>query len=81
MNLFRKYNRTLTQFSKFDSKSIMLYPIPNDLTEGEYEVGWNARPSPVDKQFIRALYPFGDKPIAGLEVDGPGIKASIGKPR
>lgn len=40
-NLFRKYSRSISQFSEFDKESIMLYTIPNALTKGDFEVGWN----------------------------------------
>lgn len=56
-NLFRKYERTISQFSQFDPDSIMLYPIPNSLTMGDYEVGWNTVLSPTDTRFIAVAYP------------------------
>ena len=40
-NLFARYSTDITQYSAFDPKSIMLYPIPNELTIGDYEVGFN----------------------------------------
>lgn len=40
-NLFRKYSRIISQLSEFDGESIMLYAIPNALTKGDFEVGWN----------------------------------------
>lgn len=77
-NIFQKYDRTITQFSEFDPKSIMLYPIPNDLTIGDFEVGWNRELSPTDKQFIGAVYPRRPKPDGELTVDGPPRQAAIG---
>ncbi|MGM0889807.1 MAG: M12 family metallopeptidase [Bacillota bacterium] len=56
-NLFKHYSRTITNFSTFDKKSIMLYAIPNSLTLGDYEVGWNSTLSDRDKQFIKEMYP------------------------
>ncbi|MCM2984387.1 hypothetical protein AAYR27_11350 [Bacillus safensis] len=41
----------------FDKQSRMLYAIPNNLIEGDYEVGWNKRLSEMDKQFIKQIYP------------------------
>lgn len=57
-NLLRKYSETLTQHSEFDKESIMLYPIPNEHTVGDYEVGWNRTLSDQDEKFIAEMYPF-----------------------
>ena len=38
-NLFQRYSQNITQFTEFDRESIMLYPIPNDLTIGDYRSG------------------------------------------
>jgi serralysin len=57
-NLIRKYSESITKFSEFDEKSIMLYPIPNEHTIGNYQVGWNRRLSAQDKKFIGEMYPF-----------------------
>jgi serralysin len=58
-NIFRKWVGTLTQAenSPFDPKSIMLYPIPKELTDGVFEVGWNRTLSDLDKTFISERYP------------------------
>jgi hypothetical protein len=56
-NLLQKYNGTITQFSAFDKASIMLYPIPNEHTIGDYEVGWNRVLSELDKSMIAKMYP------------------------
>ncbi|WP_069187839.1 M12 family metallopeptidase [Sporosarcina globispora] len=56
-NLFRHYSRSITNFTSFDKKSIMLYAIPNSLTLGDYEVGWNRTLSEMDKQFVKEMYP------------------------
>jgi serralysin len=44
-------------FTKFDIESIMLYAIPNELTVGDFEVGWNTILSATDKEFMRQNYP------------------------
>ncbi|SCN42212.1 Uncharacterized protein BCRIVMBC938_06247 [Bacillus wiedmannii] len=36
----------------------MQYPVPNELTIGDYEVGWNKHLSELDGKFIQELYPF-----------------------
>lgn len=56
-NLLRLLDRDSTQFSKFDTQSIMLYAIPKELTIGGFEVGWNRQLSVTDKQFIGRTYP------------------------
>lgn len=79
INLFTRYSADITQFSEFDRESIMLYPIPNALTIGDYEVGWNTKLSEQDKAFIGALYPFAPKLENEIKVDAPAISASIGQ--
>jgi hypothetical protein len=56
-NIFRRYSKGDTQFSAFDTKSIMLYAIDDKLTLGNYSVGWNKVLSPTDKTFIAKTYP------------------------
>lgn len=56
-NLFRKYELDQSQFTEFDRDSIMLYPIPKELTDGQMEVGWNRHLSKTDKEFIGMKYP------------------------
>ncbi len=57
-NVLRKYSHTITQFTEFDTESIMLYPVPEELTIGNYSVGWNRKLSQKDKEFIGDLYRF-----------------------
>ena len=79
-NLFQRYTTTQTQFSKFDVKSIMLYPVDNALTLGNFEIGWNKKLSDTDKEFIGVAYPFDPKPAEGEELKvGSTVSASIGK--
>ena len=79
-NLFRRYDASITQFSEFDPLSIMLYSISNDLTIGDWEVGWNTTLSDTDKAFIADAYPGRDTTpdYPELEVDGDPTAASIG---
>lgn len=59
MNVLTKFGKGMTQFSEFDSKSIMLYPIPNAHTIGDWSVDWkNSELSDTDKEFIGEMYPF-----------------------
>lgn len=60
-NLFVRYSTDITQFSQFDTQSIMLYPVPKELTTGGFEVGWNTRLSPMDQKFIGEMYPSSNR--------------------
>jgi tyrosinase len=77
--LFQRYSQDITQFTEFDRESIMLYPIPNDLTIGDYEVGWNTALSACDKEFIGTIYPMGEPPVVELPVGAPPTAAAIGR--
>ena len=55
--IFRRYGQSSTQYSAFDSLSIMQYPVPDELTLGDYEVGWNSALSVTDTTFVRTIYP------------------------
>jgi hypothetical protein len=80
-NLFAPYSRSRTQFTRFDPASIMLYPIPEEHTLGDYSVGFNATLSTTDTEFIGIVYPFDERPAVALEVDGPPVDAAIGAHR
>lgn len=79
-NLFEKYSETVTQFSEFDRLSIMLYPIPNELTLGDWYAPRNTTPSKTDVAFLADQY--GTKvappppPSAGIAV---ASYAALGK--
>lgn len=79
-NLFRRYDASITQFSAFDPTSIMLYSIPNDLTVGDWEVGWNTTLSDTDKSFIAEAYPGAHTEVDAEEItiDGDPVAAEIG---
>ncbi|MBC8033604.1 MAG: hypothetical protein H7Y03_05625 [Chitinophagaceae bacterium] len=55
--VFSYYDRNLIRASKVDRKSIMMYAVPNELTKGNYQIGWNTDFSPADKKFIAKVYP------------------------
>lgn len=55
--VFTLYNRNSIRSGEVDKKSIMMYAVPNVLTNGNYSIGWNTDFSPQDKKFIRKLYP------------------------
>jgi len=56
-NIIDKYAATRTQYSSYDSESIMQYPIPAAFTLNGYSVGINTNLSGTDKAFIKKLYP------------------------
>lgn len=55
--VLRKYDRLITQYSKYDPDSIMQYPVPNALTLGDFEIGWNTNRSAVDREYGGIWYP------------------------
>lgn len=57
-NIFNKYTTTQTNYSAFDTKSIMLYSIQESLTIGTYSVGNNTVLSDTDIDFIGKEYPY-----------------------
>jgi endonuclease G, mitochondrial len=58
-NVFAAYAKNVTQFAftSVDSKSIMMYPIPRELTKDQFEAGWNRTLSKADVDFVRQMYP------------------------
>lgn len=56
-NVLRRYSTTETKFTNHDPESIMQYPVPNQLTIGDFEIGWNNDLSELDKSFIARMYP------------------------
>ncbi len=56
-NVIQKASRNATQFSNYDPRSIMHYPVSASLTNGQYQVGMNQDLSTTDKNYIRQVYP------------------------
>jgi hypothetical protein len=77
VNIFQTYQVERTNHSQFDPKSIMLYPIPNELTIGDFEVGWNDTLSVLDRQFMSSQYPTETMPPTQLEI-GESARGDIG---
>jgi len=78
-NIFQKYSRSITQFSQFDPTSIMEYPVPEELTLGNFHIDWNRVLSGTDQQYAGVLYPSNPQPAATeLTVGGAPVQASIG---
>ena len=61
-NIFTKFSYTSTNYSSFDSKSIMLYPVPKEFTTTGDSIPWNMDFSPTDKQYAGLFYPFPTPP-------------------
>jgi hypothetical protein len=78
-NLFEPYSRDRTQFTRFDPASIMVYPIPEQHTIGSYSIGLNSELSETDRRFIGTLYPFVQRSVVNLEVDGAEAEEAIGE--
>ena len=57
LQVLNTYNASTTQYSSFDSLSVMIYPIPASLTRGKMAIGWNSNLSLIDKRYIRCWYP------------------------
>lgn len=76
-NIFQHYDRDQSQFSEFDPQSIMLYPVPNALTIGDFEIGWNNKLSETDKRYARKVYPHERRVEQTLVVNGEPLSAAI----
>ena len=69
-NLFARKSKNETNYSAYDSKSIMHYPIPAEHTTDGVAVGRNTRLSSTDKSFIARIYPGDTNPPNGGKCDG-----------
>jgi hypothetical protein len=57
-NVVYRYSSTVTQYSRYDRKSVMHYPIlARHLTDSTGAVGWNRALSATDKSYIGFIYP------------------------
>jgi tetratricopeptide (TPR) repeat protein len=60
-NLLKKYSpEAMAVVKEFDPQSIMMYPIPKELTLDGLAYGQNPTLSELDKEAIGRLYPFGE---------------------
>jgi serralysin len=60
-NVFAVYDKSVTQFTAVDSKSIMLYSFPKEWTLDGMTFTTNGTLSSTDKKFIKARYPKSGK--------------------
>ncbi|WP_378186130.1 M12 family metallopeptidase [Aquimarina sp. W85] len=65
-NLFRRYEANTSNYSVYDPKSIMHYPIPAAHTTDGVAVGRNTVLSATDKSFIGTIYPFDGTPTTNI---------------
>jgi|GEM_PF-2462870 serralysin len=56
--VFKRYESTETNSSKYDRWSIMHYSIPQNLTIGDFAIGLRTRLSRTDIGFLRKVYPL-----------------------
>lgn len=56
--LFTTFSEDQTNFTKYDRKSIMHYPVPSTLTLDGYSVDWNTNLSANDKKWVQTYYPY-----------------------
>ncbi len=78
-NLFWTYDKSKTQFIDFDRDSIMLYPVEQRFTVGDFEIGWNNELSKADKEFIAQQYPGQKRAENEIVIDGDPIEGEIGE--
>lgn len=57
-NMFDRYSQTISQYSQFDTRSIMLYSFPREWTTDGFSAPYNSRLSDTDIKFIEEVYPF-----------------------
>ena len=57
-NIFLRYQPSDVDATRHDPASIMQYPVSNEHTTRDFEIGWNTELSETDKEFISTMYPF-----------------------
>lgn len=55
--VLNKLDRNGVLTTPYDRKSIMHYPVPQELTQGDWTVGTNSKISRKDRRFMRLAYP------------------------
>lgn len=56
-NIFKKYDQSQTNSSVYDSRSIMHYYFPTELTKDGFSFSENTQLSGIDSEFVRQVYP------------------------
>ena len=75
-NILDRLDEEHTNFTEFDPHSIMVYPIPNRWTIGNFETDYNAALSATDKQFIGKVYDVPD-PNDAINIPDANLRAAI----
>lgn len=57
-NIFELLEAERMIATSFDPKSIMLYPVLPELTDGKMDIGWNNELSELDIKLIQEVYPY-----------------------
>lgn len=78
--VFARYDRSITQYGNYDPASIMHYPVDEDLTLGDFSVGWNSRISAGDAAFMRVAYPAGPRAAVPLAIGAAPVTGEISAP-
>lgn len=81
-NVFQALERDNHNYTEYDPLSIMHYPIPNDITIGDFSVGRNTRLSDLDKRGIASFYPGRSQPNHDwtISIDPAALQVDSGQP-
>lgn len=77
-NIFDVYAVDATNFTSFDSTSIMQYAVPDELTIGTFAIPWNTELSATDEEFMKRQYPDGSPGVVELDVGAAPHEADLG---
>ena len=75
--ILARYGGSTANYTIFDPRSIMLMPVPPELTHGSFAIGWNTALTETDKSYAAQCYPA----VAALEtpfeayIAGGGVAA------
>lgn len=78
-NVLRRRDPKLFNYTEYDPTSIMQYAVPQALTIGDFEIGWNRVLSERDKAFMAVSYPE-TEPVPEMLTFGGTVDAEIGTP-
>ncbi len=78
-NIFALHDVGSTNFTRYDPKSIMHYPVDDALTLGTFSIPFNTRFSARDITFMAEQYPKDGAPIQKLTLASTPVEASLSK--
>ncbi|MET0741673.1 MAG: M12 family metallopeptidase [Candidatus Nanopelagicales bacterium] len=76
-NIFEVYDEDETNFSDYDPSSIMHYAIPEELTIGDFSIGWNTVFSALDRSFMATQYPEDSPGVIEVGVGSGSVAADL----